>query len=153
GLIWVLMSGRKLRETEETDVFPPSDTRPDPGSRANQSRTIVAPPPIAADHLISLQKSIQIGSLEVTPLEIAKRRVSLRRMVGNEERKSGGKDALVLKLQLKNVSSDAVFAPLDESFLRERERDAFDSLIETSDGERIEMYPLAVISEWGIEGQ
>jgi hypothetical protein len=60
---------------------------------------------------------------------------------------------LSLRLRLKNVSSDSILAPLDEAFIRERGRGIRDSFIETGPTRQIDMFPLAVVSEWSIVGQ
>ena len=58
-----------------------------------------------------------------------------------------------LKIRLRNVSTDKVFAPLDEAFLRASESGDVDSFIMRDGGGRIELFPLAVESEWSIVGQ
>jgi hypothetical protein len=153
GLLWVLASGRKLREGDEIDLFPATADRLDPGRRANQSRTLVPPPPLAADHLAGLGQTVRLGSLEATPLEVRSGQVDLAGAFDESEQRDGGTDALRLKLRLKNVSSDTIFVPLDEAFIRERVVGKPDSFIETAKGASIAMYPLAVASEWSIKGQ
>ncbi|WP_406693437.1 hypothetical protein V5E97_20645 [Singulisphaera sp. Ch08] len=153
GLLWVLFSGRKLREGEEADLFPAAENRLDPGRRADQSRKWVPPLPIAEDHLTKLGQPIRSGSLEVTPLTIALGSVELEQTFDESEYRGGGANALKLKVKLKNVSSDSIFVPLDEAFLRERDRGGPDSFIESAKGGPIAMYPLAVDSEWSIRGQ
>jgi hypothetical protein len=59
----------------------------------------------------------------------------------------------VLSLRLRNRASDTILVPLDEAFLRSRERAIRDSYIEAGPRPIIEMYPLAVASEWSIAGQ
>ena len=65
----------------------------------------------------------------------------------------GGRGALLLKLRLKNLSSDSILVPLDEAFIRERGRGIHDSFIETGPTQQIDMFPLAIVSEWSILGQ
>jgi len=120
GLIWVLW-GNRSRETVEADPVPPADTRPDPGLHALRSRTVVPPAPIAPDRLTVLGRPVRMGSLEATPLEVVTGKVNLQRRFRPRERRSGGSDALKLKVRLHIISTDKVFAPLDEAFLRERE--------------------------------
>ena len=79
--------------------------------------------------------------------------VTLQRIIMSSERRKAGKEALKLRLRLRNVSDDAAFFPLDEAFVRERERGGSDSFIERRQGFPIDMYPLAVASEWSIVGQ
>ncbi len=154
GLIWVLWDGRKSHESDD-DLFPPANTAstPDPGRRADLSRKVVTPPPITADHLTTLGKTLRMGSLEATPLGVSSGLVKLQRTFDSVQDREGGGNALRLELRLKNISTDAIFTPLDEAFLRERDRGILDSLIVTSDGRQIEMFPLAVASEWSILGQ
>lgn len=154
GLIWVLWTGRRVREGPEPDFLPPADTRPDPGRRADRSHRLIAPPPVAAEHLTTLGKMVRLGLIEATPLSITSGPVALDRGVVQRETKSGGDDALKLRLRLRNVSTETVIAPLDEAFLRERVSADPDSFIETNGGgPSIAMYPLAVESEWSIAGQ
>jgi len=94
-----------------------------------------------------------MGVLEATPLEIVSGKVNLKRRFRARERRSGGADALQLKLRLRNVSADQIFTPLDEAFLRERESGDRDSFITLGGGRRIGLFPLAVESEWSINGQ
>ena len=58
-----------------------------------------------------------------------------------------------LRLRLKNLSTDSILVPLDEAFLRERQ--AWDPRQLHRDGPdaQIDMFPLAVESEWSIVGQ
>lgn len=154
GLIWVLWTGRRLHEsTEDAQSSTALDARPDPGSRADRSRRMTAPPALADDHVTTLGKALRLGGLEATPLEIIRGSVELRPSFGEKRIRPGGNESLKLKLRLKNLSADSIYFPLDESFLRERRREVKDSLIETSDGQQIEMYPLAIASELSIVGQ
>lgn len=153
ALIWVLLSGRRLREKDDVEIVPPTDTRADPGLRADQSRKIVPPRPVAADHVATLGKTIRLGSLEATPVSITTGKVRLKRSISTLEYQDGGVDALKLALHLKNVGTDTIYAPLDEAFLRGRGPETLDTFIETEDGGAIAMFPLAVTSEWSIDGQ
>lgn len=152
GLIWVLWNDRE-RGTAAADPVPPADTRPDPGRRALGSRTIIPPPPITPDRVTVLGRPVRMGALEATPLEVVSGKVNLKRRFRAREGRSGGENALKLKVRLRNVSTDKVFAPLDEAFLRERESGGADSFIILGGGGRIELFPLAVESEWSIVGQ
>ena len=156
GLAWVLWTGRKAREAvvEPEAPTPAAFAGRDPGRRADRSRRVVPPPPIAADHLTTLGKPVRLGVIEATPLSVASASVTLVREFTTRQTKPGGRNALRLRLRLKNVSTDTVLAPLDEGFIRTRERDDPDSFIETTQGKpEVGMYPLAVESEWTIAGQ
>jgi hypothetical protein len=153
GLIWVLWTGRRVRE-DIGEILPAADARPDPGERASKSRRLIPPPPIAADHLARLGATVLLGHIEATPLEIKPGSVRLERDFNGKERKPGGDNALLLRLRLKNVSTDLLLAPFDEAFVRDRPEADPDSFIETGEGlPAIAMFPLAVESEWSIPGQ
>ena len=154
GLIWVLWSGRRLKETVEPEPAPVLDARPDPGRRSQNARKIVPPPPIAAEHLTGLGKTIRLGVIEVTPLGVSSGPVTLTREFNRQQRKSGGDDALNLLLRFKNTSTETLLAPMDEAFLRVRPGSDPESYIDTQqEGASIPLYALAVESEWSIAGQ
>ena len=94
-----------------------------------------------------------MGILEVTPLEVVSGKVNLKHRFRAGAGQAGGTNALKLKLRLRNVSDETIFAPLDEAFLRERESGDVDSFIASGQGGRIGLFPLAVESEWSIVGQ
>jgi hypothetical protein len=60
---------------------------------------------------------------------------------------------MALRLRLRNTSSDLVFAPLDEAFVRDRDDGVSESFVELDGGRRVYLYPLPVDSEWSIAGQ
>ena len=152
GLIWVLVTGRTLRESEN-DLFPPVESSAEEGLRGGQSRVIEPIAPLAADHQVALGKSLRVGSLEIKPVEVFRGNVQLVREIGDPASRAGGVDALWLRLQLRNLSKNALFVPLDEAFVREQTSGRADSYIESNQTLRVEPYPLAVTSEWSIEGQ
>jgi hypothetical protein len=155
GLIWVLWGQRLPREGAgvEADLFPPSRTAADPGHRAGQSRKQVPLAPLPEDRIIALGQSLQVGSLEVAPLEVSAGTVLLKRAINDFQKRLGGKDALKLKLRLKNLSADSILVPFDEAFIRERGRGIHDSFIELGPTQKLDLFPLAVESEWSIFGQ
>jgi hypothetical protein len=155
GLIWVLWGQRTLREREgvQPDRFSTFDATPDPGRRRGQSRMLVPPPATAPARVVAIGQATRLNRLEVTPLEVVSGPVVLRRTIKGDQTRPGGDAALTLVLRLKNVSTDSILVPLDEAFLREREGGVRDSFIETRGPYRIDMYPLAVISEWSLVGQ
>ena len=154
GLVWVLWTGRTLSEPGTADLSPASDARPDPGHRASRSRRTDARPAVPAAHVVELGRSLRLGQVEVTPLSVSRGPVMLERSLAGAESKSGGVDALKLRIRVRNVSPDRLLAPFDEAYLREREPGAPDSFIETAPGHApIEPFPLAVESEWSIRGQ
>jgi hypothetical protein len=157
GLIWVLWGHRTARESanDEADPFPSVEVaaEADPGHRAGQSRKVVPTQPLPSDRVVSLGQSLRFDSLEVTPLGVSSGSVILRHEINPLERRRGGAGALMLTIRLRNLSSDSILVPLDEAFIRERGRGIHDSFIETSPTTQIDMFPLAIVSEWSILGQ
>jgi hypothetical protein len=156
-LIWhFYKEHRTPREVAEPSPIPPAtaaEESADPGRRADQSQRLAVRPGIDDDYLTTLGQPLRVGALEVTPMAVTSGPVTLQRVVMSSERRKTGKEALKLRLRLRNVSYDAAFFPLDEVFIRERERGGSDSFIERPRGFPIDMYPLAVASEWSIVGQ
>ena len=98
--------------------------------------------------------AVILNDLEITPLELREGPVELERTLAERKTRQGGKHALKLKIRFRNASQSAIFAPLDEGFIRERLRADPESFIESASGESIiAMFPLAVDSEWSITGQ
>jgi hypothetical protein len=154
ALIWWVVVPR-LRGRSDVDNF----SAPTPVAvgtrRADRSREVEPPPPIPADRITVLGKPLVVGSLEVTPLDVSRTDVKLRRatLSGKREEKEGGSGAMALRLRLRNTSSDAVFAPLDEAFIRDRDDGLSESFVDLDGGCRVYLYPLPVDSEWSIAGQ
>jgi hypothetical protein len=156
GLIWVVSILWKERAAEKSDAaddIPVVEAKPDPGRRAANSRPYVPPAPLAAEKITTLGQPIRLGGIEATAVAVSSGSVRLKRSFTKDEERNGGEGALKLRLRLRNVSKDSVFAPLDEAFVREREAGVFDSFIELGEGEVIDMFPLSVYSEWSIDGQ
>lgn len=150
GLIWTLAGGRRAALRPEAPAAEPAGDR---GGRARLSGRSVPEPLLAADRLVDFGGSIRVGDLEIIPTDIERGPVVLHRVAGTNKQRDGGPDALRLRLRLKNRSTDAMFAPLDESFVRETATGPPGSSIESGNGDRIYAYPLAEASEWAIEGQ
>lgn len=153
GLLWVLFTGRKVRE-DVVDSVQASDNRTDPGVRADRSRRIAIARPIPAGHLTTLGRPVTIGQIEVTPVSVEAGPVVLEREFQGKETKQGGDNALKLRLRIKNTSNDLVLAPFDEAFVRDRTNADPDSYVEGAVGDtKIALFPLALESEWSIRGQ
>ena len=157
ALIWWVILPRFRGETSgKPPTSASSPAEPPAANRADRSRAVEPAPPIPADRLVEVGKPLVVGSLEVTPLGVDRRPITLARtsLTGRPERRDGGKDALVLRVKLRNVSKDAVFAPLDESYVREGDDGASQGFVQLGEGgERVYLYPLPVSSEWTIVGQ
>jgi hypothetical protein len=152
--LWLLWQGRTRNDAGGRDGIA-ADSRFERGLRADRSRVLPPLAPLPDDHVTTLGKPLRIGQLEFTPLEMTTGAVLLVRkgLDADGEQRDGGQGALILRVRLHNLSSDQVFAPLDEAFLRTRDREAPDSLIETGARTRLALYPLAVESELSIVGQ
>jgi hypothetical protein len=125
-------------------------------ARWQEESSLVAPPePIAEGARMALGETLRMNALEVTPLEVTSGPVRLQRIRvdGRPEHRSGGVNALHLRVQLRNASDDVVFAPLDETFVREPDRRLPETFIQDSDGHRVYAYRLPISSEWSILGQ
>ena len=127
----------------------------DDGQQADASALVTPSEPIPEGHHVAIGETLRIDALELSPMAVTKGRVELRRtrVDGSTERRRGGSDALRLRIRLRNASDDAIFAPLDEAFVREPDRRLPETFVEDRDGDRVYAYRLPVAGEWGIVGQ
>jgi hypothetical protein len=154
GLLWVLLTGRKIRDGSDAPAPRVADAPADPGSRALPTRRVVRPGPIEEANLATLGQTLTLSQLEATPVAVYAGPVMLERHAPEPGNRPGGQNALKLVLRLRNVSTDSVLSPFDEAFLRGRPGGEADCFIETQqDGVVIAMFPLPVDSEWSIAGQ
>jgi hypothetical protein len=153
--IWLWMHRRPAERPSEDFLNVPVETRPDPGSRADRTAKVEPAVPLPDDRLTSLGAPLRVGALEFTPLDVRKGKVTLvaERFGVQKEIRGAGDDALHLRVRFRNLSDDLIFAPLDEAFVRERDRELPDSFLSTEDGERIYTFKLPVASERTIAGQ
>lgn len=149
GPVWV--AGLEASDDPENRGGGPSDS----GRRSDSSTTVEPLEPIGEDRLLTVGEPSRIDALEVVPIGVSSGSVELRRtrVDGRSETKDGGRDALRLHLRLRNTSDDAVFAPLDEAFVREPDRRLPETFIQDEAGARVYSYRLPVSSEWEIAGQ
>ncbi len=156
ALGWVLWTGRSFRPA---DTSAPSVSRgPDePGSKSADSTSREPLPPIAPANITTLQKTIRIGEVEVTPLEIDFSPVELIRKFDTDDYRHDYRreesSSLILKLRLTNVSTDHQFAPLDRLLIRDQNSPLDRTYIATADSGKIGLFPLAVDTEWSVPGQ
>ncbi len=126
---FVAWSILKVQEAQRQDSTNPFDRLPDDGDdrgvtrdgkrisqRLRYSSDFVTQP-LPAPQRLSLGETCRFGSLEVTPLRIERKRVSVY-VLGSDRPQPCRFDSLVLKLRLTNVSTDEAFAPLDNYFDR-----------------------------------
>jgi hypothetical protein len=120
-IVFLIMQVQQARSYNRR--FNPFEKVPDvsgdnPGGRKilNYSSSLVRDP--LPPHLVTeLGKPLTIGSLEVTPLRVERKRVAV--LVENFVKPEPCQhDSLVLHLRLKNISNDEVFVPLDNYFDR-----------------------------------
>jgi hypothetical protein len=154
ALIWWVVLPR-LRGKADPESFTPVapvtvGTRP-----PDLSRKVDPIAPIPPERITKLGEPLRIGSLEITPIAVARQGVRLRRvsLTGKNEVRDGGSGALGLRVRLRNVSDDAIFAPLEKAFLRDSDNAISQSFVEIPPADRVYLYSLAVDSEWSIAGQ
>lgn len=110
-------------------------------------------PPIPKENTVELKGVIRLGDLEATPLAIEADQVLLVRSIGGEESRREDSQSLILRIRFTNRSPAVAFAPVERALLRDQSSRWDRSEITTSDGKRFAMFPLAIDSEWEIEGQ
>jgi hypothetical protein len=156
ALVWTIIKNRSdhkpetgLRETSGAVATQ------NPARQAGLSRKVEPPEPILGEHFATFGKPLQVGSLEITPIDVKRHDVQLQpaNAHASPSRKDGGKKALVLRLRLRNTTDDSTFAPLDQGYLRERGKGIVDTYVETADHQKVYPFPLAVDSELSIVGQ
>ena len=151
AMVWMLWSGRWSKSalpSTGSSIEAPSEF----SSRVVNAAPDIPPPPIPAENLATIGKTIRVGELEITPLSVIAAPVELRRSIDPDTRRRE-EPALILRLKLTNVSKDRAFVPLEQSLVRERGVRPFDPYVETSQGKIIQLFPLAIDSEWAIVGQ
>jgi len=156
ALVWLLWTGRSLR-TGDPPATNASQAAEERGSKSADPASREPLPPIPPANTTTLGKTIRIGELDVTPLEIDYRPVELIRSFDTDDYRRDYRreesSSLILKLRLTNVSADHQFAPLDRSLIRDQSSPLDRTYIATSGAGKISLFPLAVDSEWSIPGQ
>jgi hypothetical protein len=153
GLAWVLWAGRSIHPADR----PASQTSHDADPQAAKSPDPDVPaalPPIPPENVTSVGQTIRVGDVEVTPLAAGLAPVELVGAIDPADYRVEAVHSLVLRFKLTNRSQDHAFKPLSRNLLRNVGVPAVDrSFVETPDGGKINLYPLAVESEWLILGQ
>jgi hypothetical protein len=153
GLAWVLLTGRSIHRAEEAvqaDAPPADDPRV---ARAFDSAATVELPPIPPENVASIGQTIRIGDVEITPLSISFAPAELERKIEPAEYRLEEVNSLILRFKLTNLSTEYTLRPLARALIRDATSALDRSFVATRDGARIELYPLAVESEWLIVGQ
>ena len=116
------------------------------------SSAVGALPPLPAENVTSLKNALQIGKVEVTPLGIVATRLDLVRSLDPADwrRKVG---VARPSAQAQEHLRDRYLRALEPRFVREQASTPDRSTIATSQGQGINLFPLAVDSEWSIVGQ
>jgi hypothetical protein len=151
ALIWLLGTGRVPRAAAPEPSAAEKSTA-EPALLPAQPDPDTPPPPLPPENITTLGKSIRLGDLEVTPLSVEAKPVELVHTIRSKARRREA-DCLVLRLRLKNLSKDQTYPPVDRKLVREHDVKAYDPFIQTSDGESLRLFPLALDSEWSIFGQ
>ncbi len=152
ALVWVLWSGRSLKSPDSPAANISQGTE-EQGSKPPEPTASEPLPPIPSANITTLGKTIRIGEIDVTPLEIDLTPVELVRSIDPEDYRREESGSLMLKLRLTNVSGDHQFAPLDRLLIRGQNSPLDRSYIASSGPGKIRLFPLALDSEWAILGQ
>lgn len=153
ALIWLIGTGRILRpDAMPTPPVASESPAPEPLRHPVDPIESAPSPPIPPENLTRLGRSLRIGEIEVTPLEIEAGPVELIHAIGRGTSRRED-DCLILWLRLANRSTNHTFSPLDRNFVRDRDLRRFDPYIAVDGGQRIRLFPLAIESEWTIRGQ
>jgi hypothetical protein len=152
ALIWIVWTGRSFRPVELPSKSA-SQTSVEAGSKDGELTPAAALPALPAENLTTLKKTVRIGELEITPLEIVVAPLELVRSIEPADYRRLESDSLVLRLKLTNISRDHAFAPLERAFVREQGSPLDRSYIATSGRTEIGLFSLAFDSEWLIQGQ
>jgi hypothetical protein len=152
ALTWVLWTGRGFHMAEAPVVNAEQPAGESPPKMV-ETRPLTELAPLPATNLARLGETVRIGDLEVTPIEVVVNRLDLIRSVEPHKWRREDSDSVILRLRLTNASRDQSFAPLELAFVREQSSPLDRSSITTKEGKIIGLFPLAIDSEWSIEGQ
>jgi hypothetical protein len=108
---------------------------------------------VPPENQAKIGQTIRLGALEVTPLAINSGPVELVGMIDVYDYRREDTDSLLLRLKVTNVSKDQPITPHDRALLRDQTSPLDRSFIVVSHGRPIGLFPLAVDSEWLIQGQ
>jgi hypothetical protein len=152
ALAWVLWTGSAAHAPNDPATGK-DHSSVEPASRSAEAPGSVVAPPIPAENLTSLGRPIRLGALEFTPLEIVAAPVQLVRSIDPTDVRDEESNSLVLRFRLTNKSNNLVLTPLDAALARDQISPLDRPYIDSSRGKGINLFPLAVDSEWLIAGQ
>lgn len=114
---------QQLQEQRRNPFDAMPDVGDDPGvhkekkvSRTDRYKPELATLPLPEHLCTTLGDPLRIGDLQVTPTRVERKRISV--VVGTSRAEPCKSDSLVLYLDLKNLSTEYAFAPLDNYFER-----------------------------------
>jgi hypothetical protein len=125
--------GFLFRSGDKPDPGHPLSTIPDtfgefdPAARKKVSQLkLDFDAPLPSDQVAGLGQRIQIGQLEIEPVSVEKRPLTIlktTKTAGEPQRRTTRFDALVLRMRVKNTSQDSPIYPLDPAFTRAAKMD------------------------------
>jgi hypothetical protein len=148
-LTWLYASGRIVDRKNGAVAL---DRGGSAAARAHLNDPKVELADVPARLTTDLGSPVRVGEIEVTPIDVSSRRVSLRNVVDAEQRRREPAEALWLRLRVRNLSTKTRVTPIEPRFVRQPDQGIPETLIETGD-DPIYPYPLALASEWEIIGQ
>jgi hypothetical protein len=152
GLVWMLWTGRAFHSAAPSATSG-STHADDPASKTTEPAIREELPPIPSENLATIGQSIRLGQVEITPLSVQIAAVDLVSPVDPEAFHHDEANSLVLRFKLTNLSNEHAIKPLARSLVRDQSSALDRSFVSTPGGGKIDAYPLAVESEWGILGQ
>jgi hypothetical protein len=154
ALTWIVLTGRSAHPVDSPATSLTATSDPSPPLKARPSLIDTKSlPPIPEPNITTLGEPVRLGDLKITPLSIAVARVELVGSIDPSKYHVEDSESLVLHLQLTNLSKSQSFVPLELAYLRDQNAPLDRCFIASSAGGTIGAYPLAVESEWSIDGQ
>ncbi len=153
GLAWVLFTGRTIHKSAEPAPAESPRAADLHAGKASDAAARVALPPIPIENVALVGQTVRIGDLEITPLSVTLAPVELVRTIEPVEYRVEEMNSLVLRLKLTNLSNTDSLKPLAHSLISDAASPLDRSSVALHGGGKIDLYPLAVESEWLIAGQ
>ena len=152
GLVWMLWTGRAFHSAAPAATGA-STQADEPASKTTEPTIREELPPIPSENVATIGQSIKLGQVEITPLSVQIAAVDLVSRVDPEAFHHDEANSLVLRFKLTNLSNENAIKPLSRSLVRDQSSPLDRSFVSTPGGGKIDLYPLAVESEWVILGQ
>lgn len=149
GLAWLLWSGKSTPPAPPREAPVPAPRRRTAEPAPAAIAPVVANTEAEAVRTTALGKPILVGDLEVTPLLVLRKAVTVVRDLGEEALIREHAGCLALTVRLKNLSDSQALTPIATADLIDGDGFAIDA----GAGTRIAMFALAPGSEWKVEEQ